>query len=417
MKRMWLTMGVLPAFLGLLSGLAPCSSQQARELASAPEAPGREQIDRWIAELADASFDVREAATERLKKRVEAAPAVRNALQSPDVEVRQRARDILEAFDRRRAPKELDKAGALAKDGRCDELAELVVRWQRRDEDKRGWQAVYELARKAVELADADYSLASLPKGRPFPTSDFRAFMSAVRPVDAPPDSPTSTNGHRFVEGHYLIEGDEIDVKAGIACSLVVASRSVRLRGPFNGVIVCGGNVAADELTGSVVICDGDFTARNSISDSLVIARASTRYYGMADGVFLSSGEIGFRAGSSLHGTARTGVACPLHFIKFFDPAEAGVDATAVDGRRRVPDGVLVKSVAKDKPFAAAGLQEGDVITAVAGEKNSEGVGTDDQLDSFRRPLRKALAAGEEFTLTVRRGDKTIDLTVRPADK
>ena len=108
----------------------------------------------------------------------------------------------------------------------------------------------------------------------------------------------------------------------------------------------------------------------------------------------------------------RTGDAVPLGFIHWFDPAEAGVEACADDHA----DGVLVKSVAKDKPFSAAGLQAGDVVTAVADEKVDTGDKAADRFDSFRRSLRKALAADEEFTLTVRRGDKTLELTVHPAD-
>ena len=66
----------------------------------------------------------------------------------------------------------------------------------------------------------------------------------------------------------------------------------------------------------------------------------------------------------------RTGEAHPLNFIKFFDPAEAGVEASADADGGGVPDGVLVKSAAGDKSFAAAGRRGGDAITAVGDEQD-----------------------------------------------
>ena len=59
----------------------------------------------------------------------------------------------------------------------------------------------------------------------------------------------------------------------------------------------------------------------------------------------------------------------PLGIIHWFDPAEAGVEASADDEAK----GVVVQSVAKDKPFAAAGLQAGDLIAAVGDEKIDAG--------------------------------------------
>ena len=112
----------------------------------------------------------------------------------------------------------------------------------------------------------------------------------------------------------------------------------------------------------------------------------------MTGGVFIIAREVEFPHGGKEKCVVRTGDAVPLGFIRFFDPAEAGVEASAD------ADGVRVQSVTKDKPFAAAGLRAGDVITAVGDEKIDPSGTALDEFDSFRRPLRKALAADEEFT-------------------
>lgn len=69
--------------------------------------------------------------------------------------------------------------------------------------------------------------------------------------------------------------------------------------------------------------------------------------------------------------------------------------------------GLLVQSVVPNSPAATAGVEVGDVITAVNGTK----VTSADQL----RQLLDAVGAGKDYTLTVARGSASKDLTVRQA--
>ncbi len=87
MKRVTPTWLIPASLLGLLLGLTPSLSRQAGDAAPPVGASERERIDRWITQLGDDDFDVREAATQALKGREEAAPALHKALQSPDAEV------------------------------------------------------------------------------------------------------------------------------------------------------------------------------------------------------------------------------------------------------------------------------------------------------------------------------------------
>ena len=69
--------------------------------------------------------------------------------------------------------------------------------------------------------------------------------------------------------------------------------------------------------------------------------------------------------------------------------------------------GLLVQSVVPSSPAATAGVEVGDVITAVNGTK----VTSADQL----RQLIDAVGAGKDYKLTVARGSASQDLTVRQA--
>ena len=117
----------------------------------------------------------------------------------------------------------------------------------------------------------------------------------------------------------------------------------------------------------------------------VVIARGKVACPRSTGGDFICAREVEFPYGGKEKCVVRTGDAVPLGFIHWFDPAEAGVEASADDETK----GLLVKSVAKDKPFAAAGLQSGDIITAVGDEKIDASGKPDDQFDSFRRAVAR----------------------------
>ena len=88
----------------------------------------------------------------------------------------------------------------------------------------------------------------------------------------------------------------------------------------------------------------------------------------------------------------------PFGFITFFELSTVGVEVKEAD---KV---VRVTKVADDRPFAAAGVRVGDVITAVNGKKP-------DGAEPLRRLLRDALAVGDA-AVVVRRGDATETLKV-----
>ncbi|MGF1496255.1 MAG: HhoA/HhoB/HtrA family serine endopeptidase [Elainellaceae cyanobacterium] len=71
-------------------------------------------------------------------------------------------------------------------------------------------------------------------------------------------------------------------------------------------------------------------------------------------------------------------------------------------------NGVLVVEVIPDSPAAMGGLRRGDVVTAIEGESIT-------RADELQRRVERS-QIGEPLRFTVRRGDRTQQLTVRPGE-
>ena len=81
--------------LALLLGMAVVTTAAI----AAPAAPTKEQIAKWVAQLGDNDFAVREQATKKLWEAGQPAEAaLQAAAKSDDAEVSRRAKDILEKF-------------------------------------------------------------------------------------------------------------------------------------------------------------------------------------------------------------------------------------------------------------------------------------------------------------------------------
>ena len=79
------------------------------------------------------------------------------------------------------------------------------------------------------------------------------------------------------------------------------------------------------------------------------------------------------------------------------------VDVSAETQQYGIPAGAAIQSVTENSPAALAGLQRGDVITAVDGKSM-----TSTQLVSFV----SAASVGQQITFTVYRQGKTLEITV-----
>jgi hypothetical protein len=379
--------------------------------ALAGEVPDPKKIDRWVADLGSGEFEVREKATRELEKLVDVPAALKKALEATDPEVRKRAADVVEAIRRNRAGQMVEKAARFATDGRVDEFVEILVRLQGLDDEKKGWAAATALAGKLVDFDDHEFGFCGLKKGDGFPAGDFADYLKAARPKEV--DLPYKFNQER---NFYLLRGETIEVPVEIRGSIVVASKSAKLTWATGSVIFCGGSVEADRLTKCIVVCDGTFKSHGEVMSSLVIARGPIVLAPRPGGVFLTQMELVFPKSCSLGGAARTGPKAIPGCVHFFDSADVGLKvSTQVREGGLLPTGVRVTEIEKDSPFAKAGLQAEDVVTKVSGEEIPQADYNPREL-VFNRLLRRRLAIGEEVTLTVRRGDRAIELTVPPKD-
>jgi hypothetical protein len=396
--------------LGLFLAAAQCIGP--RLLPGASDEPGREaqEIDKLIRQLGDDDFAVREEATRRLMTREDAVPALRKALRSPDQETARRATKVLEALNHKEEKRVLARLQELGRNGQVDQAAELLVRRQKWDDEEAAWQVMTGLAAKVIELANKEFGeKRQVPHLEGLPAGDFRRWADEVHPNFLSTGRVANDPKNETRKGGFVVRAAKISVLDTMACNLLVAAGKVQ--GPSRpggmlgfSVIIAGGSVEFDDILNSVVVCDGDFTGREILT-SLIVARGEVRCSRFAhDSRIVTSASVHLAGAPNADGNqVKEKEATPLGFVKFFDPAQAGIAVSAADA------GVRVESATKDKPFARAGLQAGDLVVALDGRDVTSP-------ESFRRLLRTALAEGGEMVLKVRRAGRDLDVRVTCPD-
>jgi hypothetical protein len=397
MKQVLLTVCAAVVCLTAALSLAPTG----RHCLAEEPAGGKPDIDDLITRLGSESFEAREVATRRLMEREDAIPALRGAIKSRDPEVARRAREILESLARREKERAFAALADAAKRGAVDQAVERLVRREKWDDEVACWRVMASLGNKLTDLERETYKKAS-----PWTTSGrmgeqlFPTYVKLFRLKTTGAGSAPALWERRLVlRAEEILEGGNIEV------SLFAVSGSIKVRGLQNCAIFAGGSVDVGGMTlNSLIVCDGDFTARQ-LTSSLVIARGTIRCEDYASGSrLISCGKVEFKHPERIHGsTVVEKEAKPLGLVTFFDPAEVGIKVESAEG------GVRVKEAAKEKPFAAAGLVAGDVVTALDGDavKDAEG---------FRRLLRAKLALEGTTTFKVRRDQKTLEIPVPHKD-
>jgi hypothetical protein len=386
-------------FLGAaLSAADPPPPAPARPEGTAPD------VEALIRQLGDPSFELRQAASEKLTDRPEAIPALRKALKSDDPEVARRAEAVLAALLRRGEKQALARLEELAKGGEVDQAIELLVRRPEWVEEAAAWQVMTGLAETLANRGAREFGANAVPPpGDGLPAGDFRTYVEKCRPKM----QVTGRVEHKFVRRHKVVVRAE-EIEAGYSTrDLFVAAGPLR-SGTDNlthhcylttCVVLSGGSVAVENASGSLVVCDGDFTA-STISKCLIVARGDVRVVHARDCRIIASGSVQFGTSTGNKNTdVKEKQANPLGFVKWFDPASVGVVVEKAEG------GVKVKQADEGKPFARAGLRAGDLVVSADAK-------TIDSPETFRRLLRARVVMGDEMTLEVRRDGKPVKLTV-----
>jgi membrane-associated protease RseP (regulator of RpoE activity) len=183
---------------------------------------------------------------------------------------------------------------------------------------------------------------------------------------------------------NLIVSRGAVETQTAIQSSVVFANGDVTARtGLYSVVIVCDGDVhlTDDFIAQSLIIARGDIRAKRGATASTLIAGGR---------VVL---EEKMRTGAGRHNEIKENESNPLGYITFFELSTVGLEVKVADRA------VSVAKVAEGKPFVAAGLRPGDVITAIDGKRP-------DSAGSLRRLLRDALALGDA-TVTLKRGDAT----------
>jgi hypothetical protein len=383
----------------------------------AAEPSSEQQIERWIEELGSDRFDVREAATRELKKRVEAATVLHKALSSPDAEVRRRATRILEMLKSQRADRALTRAYVLGQMGQIVETVDRLVYWREWDKDEEGWETLTRFADKLMDRAAKDLPpiKREMWKRPGLPAGDFRRYYEAKgsNPNEKP---PKEISGRKIVNtraakilarGEQVILKMDMDSVPSIAFSIVAASEDVLINHAMYSLIVAGGDIKANSLRESILVCDGDVELLEPPRGGLIVARGKVtcRNRELTGCIVRSENYYQFLDGKRI--IIKDGTPDPLGgFVKFFEFSDVGLTVSDHDQKEEpLQNGVRLKDVRKDSPFAS-GLRAGDVVTALDGTKATSP-------EVFRRLLRRKLGQGDpSLTFTVRRSGKTLDVPI-----
>jgi hypothetical protein len=386
-------------------------------LADAPSSErdrGTREIEDLIRQLGDDSFEKR-AAARLLMERDDAAPALRKALKSADPEVKRWANEILEELARREDRRELGRLADFAKRGEIDLAAELLVRRAQWRDEEAAWQLMTGLAAHLIERTEKDLGkLAIPPRDRKWPVGDFRQYLMREKPKIQ--STGRIVHDEQSGVGPVVARADDIQFVGPISGDLLVSAGPVRglemsKYGPpmliGSVVFACGPVTVGGSLARSVVICDGDVTVLDGgCSTCLIIARGDIicRDLGARESRIIASGKVRLPKVANNRGAIiKENEPDLLGFVKFFDPARAGIEVEAAEG------GVRVKQATEGKPFARAGLRAGDLVTELGGAPTTSP-------DMFRRLLRTRIALGDEMVFKVRRGEKTLEVRARDKD-
>jgi hypothetical protein len=374
-------------------------------------------VEELIKRLGSDSFEERETAIRLLTKRKEAVPALRQALQSPDAQIKRSARDIL---------KEIAKAewAALAKNGQVDLLVERLVHLPEDDDEDIGWQTTLNLVSKLLDLEEKKYGNTGFEVNDkvPFLNTErvdkvakyFRpAVLDLVKYEHA--YQPKRLSGRQILipknNGGGLIRAEKVTIEEAIGCNLIVSTGPVRaalaptaLGGALSrSIILAGGNVAVDHAYASVIVCDGDLTIQKGLDNCLIVARGHVKAddlpFGISNCVIMTASTVKLPKQEIGGSAIKEKVANALGIVNFFELTQVGIEVTAAEG------GVEVKHVTPNGALARAGLRANDRVSAVD-DVNIDGP------ESLRRVLRRKFALSEPMTLKGQREGQPLKMVV-----
>src|SRR5262249_4100905 len=152
----------------------------------------------------------------------------------------------------------------LGEQGEIDLLVERFVRRPQWEPPDNAWEVLSKLARKLAQRETRGSGKANLLINEA-PFGDFRLYRARAQPEtleSARPNPP----GIRS----YLVRGEEVAAK-DLRDSLVASTGTFRAAALTSSAVFAGGSVNVDLAGSCVIVCDGDFTARQLVHRSIVM--------------------------------------------------------------------------------------------------------------------------------------------------
>jgi hypothetical protein len=282
------------------------------------QAQAPESVEALVKKLASGKFEERQAATKSLLDRPEAAPALRDALRSPDAETRKRAAEILDYFPVR----ELKIA---VKEGRVERAIELITGWPAGKHEEDSWDAVRELTKIIMERHEKK-------GGEKFKVAVDR-WKNSTPPVVT---AKRITNATKAKFDHcYFLRAGELDLDRrqikpgqlnnpfGEGYHFIVAAGSVRMLGAGgmgSQLIFAGGGIelgGGPDVHSSIFVSGGDITLNCEMANCVVIARGKVTHAGLCEANRIISGRSVTRTSTDPKNLIVENEANPLGFIRW----------------------------------------------------------------------------------------------------
>jgi hypothetical protein len=347
---------------------------------SKPDSNEKPSVEELIKRLNSDEYKTRVAATRALSERDDARSAVRKAARSKHLEVSKRAKLILGKLEERASKQRMERLLARIKNGQVDEFVDQMV-FLEQYLDERIWRAVLDLADRIVAKVREEKKQRLL---RVFiPGVDRSRDKLPYRIENFDKSSPNTAFLGQMGLARRLADPH------GINRCVIVSQGLVQARvGWYGNLIFANGDVTMPKVGSaecSLVVCDGNIQA-DFVSTSILITTGKVRLKSKGNSIILEDAHEA------------------LGLVKFYDVKQSGIEV------EQVKDSVAVKKVHKGKPFAEAGVQEGDHILTLDGTKI-------DSLDVFRRLVRRNAMANNDIVLTVERpGKGKLNITVELTD-